>query len=72
MVGFCCLSYLGSRNVCGVAVASSRSFGIKVLQVSCGEDHSAFVCCDGFQNYIYASGSNQHGKLGINVDPDCV
>jgi alpha-tubulin suppressor-like RCC1 family protein len=39
------------------------SFGILILQVSCGSEHSAFLST---QHLIYSMGSNSDGRLGIN------
>lgn len=39
------------------------SFGVLIIQVSCGNDHSAFLST---QHYIYTMGSNSDGKLGID------
>ena len=42
------------------------SFNIVISQVSCGEDHTAFVAENG--GNVYAMGSNADGKLGVG---DC-
>jgi alpha-tubulin suppressor-like RCC1 family protein len=39
------------------------SFNIVIRQVSCGEDHTAFVVEPSGQ--VYSMGSNQDGKLGV-------
>ena len=39
------------------------SFNILISQVSCGEEHTAFVSQPG--GHVYAMGSNAEGKLGI-------
>ena len=38
------------------------SFNILIKEISCGEDHSAFLSQSG---YIYTMGSNSEGRLGI-------
>jgi alpha-tubulin suppressor-like RCC1 family protein len=48
------------------------TFGTKVSQVSCGEDHTVMVCLNNMENHVYAMGSNANGKLGIGADPDQV
>jgi X-linked retinitis pigmentosa GTPase regulator len=39
------------------------SFNIVINQISCGEEHSAFVSLTG--GHVYTMGSNSEGKLGI-------
>ena len=39
------------------------SFNIMIRQVSCGEDHTAFIVEPSGQ--VYAMGNNQDGKLGV-------
>ena len=39
------------------------SFNIVIRQVSCGEDHTAFVVEPSGQ--VYSMGNNQDGKLGV-------
>jgi alpha-tubulin suppressor-like RCC1 family protein len=34
-----------------------------IKQVSCGEEHTAFVSLDG--GHVYSMGSNSEGKLGV-------
>lgn len=38
------------------------TYGIVIREVSCGNEHSAFITND---NYLYSIGSNQLGQLGI-------
>jgi len=38
------------------------SFNILIKDISCGEDHSAFISESG---HVYCMGSNSNGKLGI-------
>lgn len=37
-------------------------FNVRIKQVSCGEEHSAFIAVNG---YVYSMGSNAAGRLGI-------
>ena len=37
-------------------------YGVTIQQVSCGEEHSAFITTT---NYLYTMGSNRCGQLGI-------
>lgn len=37
-------------------------YGVTIKQVSCGEEHSAFITTT---NYLYTMGSNRCGQLGI-------
>ena len=39
------------------------SFNIVIKQISCGDDHSAFVSLQG--GLLYSMGSNSEGKLGV-------
>jgi alpha-tubulin suppressor-like RCC1 family protein len=40
------------------------SFNIVIRQVSCGEEHTAFVSLNG--GHVYSMGSNSEGKLGVS------
>lgn len=39
------------------------SYNIIIKDISCGEEHSAFIALSG---YVYSMGSNSEGRLGIN------
>lgn len=41
------------------------TYGIQIKEISCGDEHSAFIT---IENYLYCMGSNAYGQLGIG-DP---
>lgn len=54
---------LGDKDI-GHSYSTPRfcSFNILIQQISCGEEHTAFITTNGL---IYAIGSNADGRLGI-------
>ena len=51
------------KHVC--SIPKICSFNIKILNISCGFNHSALLSYSG---YLYTMGSNEYGKLGVGID----